>query len=316
MRVHRVGAWIALSLLLVARVAAADDAATLKYKLAKGDRVIYRTKSMMKQNQTIAGMAFENEMDTETIHSYTVDSIDEKGNYVLSVKGERLKMKAKFGALGDYSFDSQSSERDKSSTLGAAITPLFERLSGSVYHVVLSPEGDVVDVRGYADLIRDIVEGNSLAAQFIGGGTDESVRDQLKEVFPKLSKNPVKPGDGWDVPYEVALAKLGKVKGKNSYRYAGADKVGDRNTAKIDVVAEASITLDLDMDGAKVTGTLSTTAASGTIQFDPVAGRVLSGQSDVTHGGTLNVAAGGMDIPVQNEQNMKTKVEYLEKLPD
>lgn len=131
MRAHRIGAWVAMAFLLVARVAAADDPVALKYKLAKGDRVIYRTKSMMKQSQTIAGMPMENEMDTETVQSFTVDAIDEKGNYQISVKGERIKMKAKFGALGDYAFDSQSSERDKSSMIGAAVTPLFERLSGS-----------------------------------------------------------------------------------------------------------------------------------------------------------------------------------------
>ena len=64
-----------------------------------------------------------------------------------------------------------------------------------------------------------------------------------------------------------------------------------------------------------MTGTISTNNSSGIVQFDVVAGRVLSSQSTVSMGGMLNVNVNGMDIPIQNDQTMKTTVEYLEKLP-
>src|SRR5262245_30104527 len=76
----------------------ADDGTTLKFKFAKGDKLVYRTKMEMKQSQTIMGMAIENEMNNDMISSYTVEAIDGKGNAQFTVKGERLKANAKFAS--------------------------------------------------------------------------------------------------------------------------------------------------------------------------------------------------------------------------
>jgi hypothetical protein len=316
MNVHRVSVLCAAVIASIGLAVHADDGVSLKYKLAKGDKLIYRTKSEMKQSQTIMGMAIENTMTNEGVTSYTVESVDEKGHVHVGVKGERLKVKANFGALGEFSFDSQSSERDKSSVIGAAVTPLFERLSGAVYQATLSLEGEIVEVKGYADLIRDLLENNPLTIQFAGGGTDDAAKEGLREMFPQVSKNAVKPGDTWEVPHEITMPKLGKLKGKTAFRYIGPDKVGDRQTAKIEVTTDTSMELDIDMDGTKVTGKISSNSANGTLQFDVAAGRVISNQSTVSLGGTLNVNVNGMDIPVQNEQMMKSSVELLEKVPD
>jgi len=242
--------------------------------------------------------------------------VDEKGNFKLTVKGERLKVKAKFGPLGDYVFDSQSTERDKSSMLGAAVTPLFERLATAMYQATVSPAGEVVELKGYADLVRDLLADNPLAAQFSGGGTDEAAKQQLQEQFPKLSKSAIKVGEAWEVPSELTLPGVGKTRGKSVYRYVGPDTVNGRKTAKIEVGGEMSMELDIDMGGAKVTGTIATTAVNGVIQFDIEKGRVLSSESTVALGGDLNVAAGGMNIPVRNDQKMTHKSELLDKLPE
>jgi hypothetical protein len=293
----------------------ADDNPTLRYKLAKGDKLLYRSKMEMKQTQTIMGMALENEMTHDAISSYTVDAVDEKGDAKITAKGERLKSQAKFPALGEYTFDSQSSERDKASQIGAAMTPLMERMSGIIYQVTVSPDGGVIAVKGYADQLKDLVEGNPLTAQFAGGGTDESALQSLNDIFPKVGKAAVKPGDSWDVPVEIAMGKVGKLTGKSTYRFAGLDKVGDRTTAKLEVATNMSVDLDTDMGGAKVTGRISTNNSDGVVQFDIQAGRVISSQATISMGGALNVNVNGMDIPVQNDQTIKTKVEYLEKLP-
>lgn len=294
----------------------AEDGTTLKYKLAKGDKLIYRSKMEMKQSQTIMGMALENEMSNDAISSYTVESVDEKGNAQLTVKGERLKATAKFPSLGEFTFDSQSSERDKSSTIGAAMTPLMERMSGIIYQAAVPPDGGAFGVKGYANQLRDLVESNPLTAQFAGGGTDESAKQGLDEIFPKVPKDLAKPGDTWDVPLEIPMGKVGKLTGKSTYRFVGPDKVGDRATAKLEVITDLSVELNVDMDGAKVTGKISTNNSTGIVQFDIAAGRVISGEGTISMGGMLNVNVNGMDIPVQNDQTMKSTVEYLAKLPD
>jgi len=295
----------------------ADEGVTLKYKMAKGDTTIYRTNLEMKQTQTIAGMAFDNTMNTETISSYTVDSVDEKGNYHLTIRSERLKVTAKFGMLGDYAFDSRSSERDKSSMIGAAVTPLYERMSGMVYQTKLGPDGDVLEVTGYAEQLKDILEASPLARQFAGGSaSNETAKQGLRELFIKLPVKAIKTGDTWDVSSDVDLPQLGKNRGKSTYRFVGPDKVQGRETAKTEVTGDTSFELNLEQDGAKITGTLSSTNVSGTVHFDIATGRVLRAEGSVTLGGEFSVDVNGMVIPVRNDQSMKSSFEVLEKVPD
>jgi hypothetical protein len=296
--------------------ARADDGVTLKHKLIKGETLIYRMKSEMKQNQTFMGMVIDNETNIEAFTSMTVDNIDEKGNYQLTLKSERLKLKAKFGALGEYEFDSQSSERDKSSQIGVMTTPILERLSGIVYQASLSPEGEVLEVKGYAEQLADLLQGNQLGLQFAGGGTNEAARQQLKELFLDFPKKALQPGDSWEAPQDIVLPNVGKTRSKNTYRYAGPEKVGERQTAKIEVTSEVSVDIDIEMGGAKVTGTISTTSASGVMHFDPAAGRLVLGEGTMNMAGDLSVDVNGMIIPIRNEQSIKSRVDFLEKLPD
>jgi hypothetical protein len=318
MNVHRVSVLCAAVVASMGAAVYADEAVSLKCKMAKGDKVIYRTKMEMKQTQNIAGMAFDNEMNNEAISSYTVDEIDEQGNYHLTIKAERLKVKAKFGALGgDYVFDSQSSERDKSSMIGAAVTPLYERMSGIVYQAKIGPDGDVLEVKGYAEQLKDILDANPLARQFGGGGgSNDAAKESLREQFVKLPTKAINTGDTWDVSSVIELPQLGKNRGKSTYRYVGPDKVQGRDTAKAEVTGETSFELNIDQDGAKVTGTLSSTSISGTIHFDLATGRVLRAEGSATLGGDLTVDANGMIIPIRNDQTMKSSLEVLEKLPD
>ncbi len=294
----------------------ADDSAPLKYKLAKGDKLIYRSKSEMKQTQTFAGMTIENEMTNDSISSYTVDGVDEQGNFQMTVKAERLKVKATVGPLGDFEFDSQSSERDKSSIIGAALTPLYERMSGLVFQAKISPLGEVLEVKGYAEQLKDILANNPLGSQFSGGGTDEAAKQSLKELFVKLPGKSLQPGDSWDTPSEVDLPNIGKTKSKSSYRYTGTEKINGRDAAKFEVTNETSVSLDIDQGGAKITGTISSTGATGIIHFDLETGRIVRVTGNATLGGDLSIDANGMIIPLRNDQTVKATIEWLEKLPD
>jgi hypothetical protein len=317
MNVRRWGVTSALMAMAAALAgsAAADDGVVFQYKMEKGDRHIYRAKMQMKQSQTFMGQNIETDFNTEAISSTTKDGTDEKGNAQLSIKNERMKVKVSIGPLGDYEFDSQSSERDKASMLGALMTPLFERLSTASYQMIVAPDGEVVEVKGYTELLADLVKDNPFGA-LTGGNSNEAAKQQHNDVFPKLPKKAIKIGETWESKTDTMMPGIGKVRGKSTYRYVGPDKVGDRETAKIEVTSEATIELDLDQGGNKVTGTLTTAGAQGTLHFDVAAGRVLSNESSTSITGDISVNAGGMIIPVRNEQNMKMKVEYLDKLPD
>ena len=296
--------------------AQAEEPILLKYKAVKGDTLYYKTTQEMKQAQSVMGMNFDNTLKQETVVSRVVDSVDEAGNATFKVKADRRKMTAAFGALGKFEFDSKSTERDTASSIGASVTPLLERLTGSEYQIVMSPRGLITEVKGYAELTADLLKDNPFGASFGGAADNKTAVHTEQTAFVVLSDKPVKPGDKWEVPFDVELTKIGKLKGKITYTYEGPDKVGDRRTARIGATTEISMELDIDQGATKVKGTLATTSASGTVQFDPEAGRVVSIKQNSSMTGKLTVEAGGMMIPVENSQDQTESFELLDKLPE
>src|SRR5258708_30149172 len=267
-----VGGWAAHAPALPAQ---ADEALLLKYKPAKGDTVHYKEGFGMKQSQSIMGMKLENSVKQESIASQVVEAVGADGKATVKMKTKSRKMSSEFAGAGKYEFDSKSTERDTNSVVGAAVTPLLERLTGSEYELAVTSRGEAAQVKGYAELIRHLVKDNPLAQQF-GAIDNKSAAHQEQRSFIVLSEKPVKPGDQWEVPVDAEMTKLGKIKGTITYTYEAPDKVGDRKTVRIGVVSNISIELNLDQGTTKVSGTLSTTSSSGTVQFDPEAGRVVS----------------------------------------
>jgi hypothetical protein len=267
--------------------AQAEEPILLKYKAAKGDTLYYKTTQEMKQAQSLMGMNFDNTLKQEVVVSRVVDSIDETGNVTFKVKADRRKMTAAFGALGKFEFDSKSTDRDL-----------------------------ITEVKGYAELTADLLKDNPFGASFGGAADNKTAVHTEQTALVILSEKPVKPGDKWEVPFDIELTKVGKLKGKITYTYEGPDKVGDRKTARIGATTEISMELDIDQGATKVKGTLATTSASGTVQFDPEAGRVVSIKQTSSMTGKLTVEAGGMMIPVENSQDQTESFELLDKLPE
>ena len=292
--------------------ALADEPVLLRYKLAKGDKLIYKTAQESKQSQNVLNMKIETATTHDAIILREVDAVDSEGTATLKTKAERRKLK-----VGDYLFDSKSTDRDTTSAVGAAVTPVLERLTGSEYEVFVSSRGAVLDVKGYIELIGDLVKDNAAAQQIPGaGGGKAGAQIAEQQHFVVLSDKPVSPGDQWEVPFDIDMPGLGKVKGKVVYVYEANDKVGDRKTVRIGVASDVSIELKIDAGGAKVTGTLSSSSASGSVQFDPETGRVLKSKRSISMSGNLTVEAGGMTIPVETQTDESNTAELLEKLPE
>jgi hypothetical protein len=219
--------------------------------------------------------------------------------------------------LGEpYSFDSQSSERNKESPFAAALTPVLERLSGLGYQATVTPHGAVKEVKGYADSLRDLVKGKLLGVTFVGAGTDQEAADTLQRQLPLLSQSALKPSDSWQVPYEFESPNISKSKGKRSYRLAGPDKVGNRVTVKCEVSTEGTTEWNAEAGQFQITGLMSVSSKSGTFQFDPAAGRVVLNQSEVRVVGNRTTTRNGMDGVSKMETTTKETVELLEKLPE
>ncbi len=316
MSLRRLGLALCLGLFAVAGPVFADEPVLLRFKFAKGDKLLFKNDQETKQTQNILNMKLETTSTQEVITSRLVDDIDSTGKATLKTKAERRKIKVD-SAQGKYEFDSKSTERDTTSAIGGAVTPIFERLTGSEYEVFVTPRGEVTEVKGYAELIADLLKDNPLGNQFTGGGGgNPGAKIAEQESLIALSEKPVKPGDQWETPFDIDLAGVGKIHGKVTYVYEANDKVGDLKTVRIGITSEVTVDLKVEAGGAKVTGSISTTSSTGTAQFDPVAGRLISARRSITMGGQLSVEAGGMIIPVDNQQEQTSTTTMLEKLPD
>jgi len=306
----------AVGLTLLPAIARADDALELRYKAQVGDKSIYQSSLTTEVNQSVNGQKIDTTFEQSDVTTYTVKKIAEDGTIIFESQNERLKIDGEFAPQATFKFDSQSDDHDTSSQIGAAVTPLYERLSGAILGVEVTPLGKVKKVTGYTELLQDVLKDNPLAQRFAGGGSEEGAVSGLQDLFVLFKSAPVKPGDTWDKPYKIKLPGLGEFEGKRTYTYVGPDKVGDVPTLRITIDTDLTGDLDIDMGTSKVSGKFETDSASGTVQFDPASGRILSMDSEQTFSGDLTVEAGGMTIPVNFDQTIKNTRKLIDKIPE
>jgi hypothetical protein len=304
-------------LLLAASGAAAQEARTFRYKMDPGDQLIYRLTTETKIAQSIAGMSFDSEVKNADVSIRTLQKVDDDGNLVIQSENKIIKASLSAGPAGDYSYDSQSPTNEKGSVLGAALTPLYDTLKGAYITLTVSPRGEVVKLQGLSDLVSGVLKDNPLTQQFGGMmGTDEAGAMTYGDSFVRFPEHAIKPGDTWKVPFELTVPKMGTFKGETAYKYEGPDKVGDRATIRITEKTTMTFDLNIESDAAAVTGTISSMDGSATAHFDPELGQMVSKKSTMKLGGTLNVKAGGQDLMLQQDQDVTTTFELLEKLPE
>jgi hypothetical protein len=298
----------------LADAACAQEATLLRYQPGK-DPLVYKKTQVMKQTQDVMDKKVVTDMKQTEVEIWTV-GLTEKKDLEIKAENKSLNVKINIGPLGEYKFDSRSNDNDKGSALGGALTPLYERLSGARPTYTVSDQGKIAKIEGLKELLADVLKDNPLATQFAGGGSEDAFKLGLAEYFPALPAGRVASGTRWEIPFEINLDKLGKAKGKRLYICDGESTVGKRKTIKISILTEMAFDLDIDMGGAKVAGQMSISASKGTIHFDPKQGCVVSLTNEYTLTGNLNVAAGGMNIPVASEQTQSIRLELLDRLPE
>lgn len=297
--------------LLFASAAAADKPVKLQFKMKKGQKLIYRSISTVKKTEEVNTMKIKTDLNTNAITVRTVKGVDKKGNFKLENEMKKVKMTAEIGPLGKYTYDSNSTDNEKSSMLGSWFTPVFDTVVGATVKVTVQPNGTVLPVKGFQELVAEAVKDSPMKSQY----TNEAYQVEFSESLVHLPAKAVKKGDTWTHKYEVKLPGIGKSKGSIKYTHEGASKVGSRKTIKISAVYEGSVEVNLKRDGQVITGTLTSSDAKGVIHFDPVAGQLVSKSKTSKSTGTLTVDVNGMSIGVETDQTTTQKYELLDKLP-
>lgn len=315
MQLRRRALWLSTAVLVWTAPVWAEDAVTLRYRYQPGEASVYQSTVSATQVQKFNDMEFKTQVRSTDVAVRTCTEVDKTGSFRLQTENKLLKVVNDVAVLGKYTYDSQAAENEKGSALGEALTPVYDRMKGSLLTVVLSPRGEVVKVEGYQELLAEVIKDNPLGQQFFGGGSDDAAKWGLQDMFLVCPEQPVQPGDAWESTFEFPLPKLGTIKGKRVYTYEGPDKVGDTPTARIAVTTQFSFDLKIEAEGSKISGTIATTASEGTAQFDAVNGRLLALRTKVDFSGEMQVEAGGQTLNIGLKQTQETESRLLDAVP-
>lgn len=302
--------------LCLAGAVRADEAVQFRHKMDESEKLIYETVTEVDQTQNINGTENKNLIKSREISTHSLLEVQDDGSLKLQSENKLLSVSMDMGQLGKYEFDSKKTDNETGSVLGGSLTPLYETLSGAIIKYARTSRGQVLKVEGLKELLAEVLKDNPIASQFAAGASDKGAVANMNQLTIQFPEKTIKPGDRWEEPFEMELAQFGTLKGKANYTYEGADKVGNRKTAKFSSTTEISIDLDITQRGAKITGTIASTEGSGTIQFDPEKGQIVSLTGTMKMSGNLTVEAGGNTINITQEQTQKMTKKLLDKLPE
>lgn len=292
----------------------AQEPVLLQYKFSAGKPLTYLTRNSMTQTTKVLNQETKTEMETEMFSELTLNKQEESGLFQLEHHHQKFKTEMDVTGLLNYKFDSETPKVKSEGILETQLDPVFKKLGKAKLSLSMQPNGKVVKVTGYQELLDEVLKTNPFMKQFLNNFSDESAQTEFSEMFPELSPQPVKPGDSWEIDFDQSMGEWGSLKGKKKYRYLGNNEVEGRKCVTLSVDYNAEINLDLDQGLAKVKGTLKITDSKGTIDFDPVAGEVVQVESLYKIAGNMKVDSGGRVLDVETNQEQKLSVNQINGL--
>jgi hypothetical protein len=260
--------------------APAAAATVLEYKMPAGRALTYQSKSEDSQIMEVMGQS----MDTSTTGSST---------YTFKAKGPKEKNLLLGVTIDEMTASVTGPQGDMS--------PDMAPLKGKSFDMVLSPLGAEVDVAGAEALTYAI------------GGESRNLASGFKTFFPDLPGKPVKIGDTWpssDSVEEKTGSMTIKIDLQNVNTLEGFETIDGMECARISAQVTGTVTGSGNQGGMDLTFT-GTTKGKGVWYFAVKEGIFVKQTSDSTSEMTIDVAAAGMTIPVN--QTMKGEVKLTGK---
>lgn len=265
---------------------------TLQFKPKEGEKfdAVTSMKSIIKQ--TAMGQEMVTEMAYDVNMLYDVKKAG--ANTALNMVYEKLSME--MNMMGQNM--KLSSEDDDSNPLSKN----FKTLKGSEISVIVSPNGDIIDVKGteaISEKFKDLsAEEQESLKTFIGKQNLKSMMEQSFKIFPN---KPVKTGESWtstfnlESPYRMTSINTYKLKKvENGIVYL--DVIGGISTNGVQKMSMNGIEVDVDLEGDQK-GTMELDEATGTVK-NSVINQVLKGKIEVM----------GQEIPMDVLSDINVKM--------
>lgn len=292
-------------------VRGAEGPILLKYEFSKDKPLLYRISTVMEQSQKVGEQSNEMKMVNTAETLFTLEEVKDNENFVLSSSTKRLQvmMSNPFGE--PYEYDSNSDTNPNEGFPAQSLTPVFDALKGATVQLTLKPDGEIVAVEGYSELMKKITEKVPNAPQMGSAFSDEGARKQYEEVFPTFNDVAVSPGDTWETTFDMDMGPTGKAKGKKVFTFKGEDELDGRKTVAIAVNTEVQIDIDINQGLSTVTGSMKSNDSEGIIHFDPATGEIVKVDNKYKIVGKLNITFQGQQQVIEQNQNHQVTVELV-----
>jgi hypothetical protein len=172
---------------------------------------------------------------------------------------------------------------------------LTEKMKGSVFQVIVTPDGRVRKFAGYDDMLKKMSDGNRDLEKSLRFLIPEAaLRDGLEEALGFLPEKPIQPKDRWQRQAVDPVPPFGALKTIFHYTYQGRQGDADVIAYTLETTFAPS-TQDLGLIRV-IKGTLQTDDGKGTVYFDRDKGMLIRGEKQLRIRGNLTLETAGKTV--------------------
>ncbi len=250
-------------------VQAAQGAETLRWKFKPGETLHYKMEQQTTQAMKAMGQEFKTKLDQQVNLHWSVKSVAADGVAELTQTIDRVRTKIE--APGNtFEFDSQAGKEPEGQA-AAMLIPMLKALVGAEFTFKMNGVGELSDVKVPQKLLNTLRQAGPAAA---AGGmfSEEGMKQLISQSGLTLAEAPLDKGKSWTHQARMELPKLGTMVMDKTYTFDGP---APEQPSLVQVLLDTKVTLEPAAD-SNIAAKISSQKGTGSYQFDPQAGRVVS----------------------------------------
>ncbi|MCH2131261.1 MAG: DUF6263 family protein [Pirellulaceae bacterium] len=274
----------------VCHPAYADAGELVCWKLTKGQRFDVTMNQEMEQITVILGNEVKVPQTTRMEMAWTINEVDEQGNFRITQEIKRLKVATQLPDQGELIYD--SNEADPPAGLATQLSTIMGPMINARIEQTMSPQGEVWDVKFPNAALAGLQQAPILKRML----SDEMMKKSFALSSPEFPKEALAKGQMWQTNAETK-SPLGVMKVTNSYTYGGTVQRAGKNFELMGVTVNTVFGADGNTLGTKVE--VKDQVSEGQILFDNENGYLV--ESKVKTNMTMLITAFGQSMDQKTE---------------
>ncbi|MBT3748805.1 MAG: hypothetical protein HN936_02095 [Bacteroidetes bacterium] len=275
----------------------------LKYVLEEGMEFTFELVTSQDIAQEVMGQAQNSGTEISQVLAYKVLMVNADGNYRISMKINRLKMKT-VSPMGDIEFNSDDMSEDDDAF------KMIGWLWDEEIIFTMTPHGEVLEVEDVEslakkseDLVAEAGSGSqiyaSLASQF---GTEEAIKQNLSNQFFIFPESKVKVGKAWESVKETKQMISMKNTIQQTITEVTVDAITLTQQVKIDMGEGGEA---MEVQGMEMQYELSG-GKDAVYEIDPLTGLTITGEGHTTISGIISIESPQLPTPMSIPMTIKS----------